>query len=136
VHDYTTKYPDKAVLFSADGFDHFGWAVFIAGGSLPVLPATTDAKFLADAGSMKPVELSGAPKDQWALGSKTNGYIVYNSTGTDIRLDLAANTNYKVQWLDPKTGQVLPGDQQVKGGNGVEIKPSKTGAAILWLTRM
>jgi hypothetical protein len=135
VHEYSTKYPDKAVLFSADGFDHFGWAVFIAGGSLPVLPAATDAKFLADAGTMKPIELPGAPAGQWALGN-AKGTIVYNNTDNAIRLNLAANTNYKIQWLDPKTGQVLTGEQQVKGGNGVEIKSPNTGTAILWLTRI
>jgi hypothetical protein len=135
VNEYRTKYPDKAVLFSADGFDHFGWAVFIAGGSLPVLPATTDAKFLADATTMKPIKLAGNPTGQWALGG-AKGYIVYNNTDNAIRLDLAANTNYKVQWIDPKTGAEIPGQQQVKGGNGVEIKAPRTGANILWLTRI
>jgi hypothetical protein len=136
VSEYSTKYPEKAVLFSADSFDHFGWAVFIAGGSLPVLPATTDAKFLADAATMKPVKLIGNPSGQWALGNATKGYIVYNNTDNAILLDLAANTNYKVQWIDPKTGAEVPGQQQVKGGNGVEIKAPKIGTAILWLTRI
>jgi hypothetical protein len=135
VHDYKVKYPEKAVLFSADGFDHFGWAVFIAGGSLPVLPATIDKQFLIAAAAMKPMELPGTPTGQWALGNAAKGYIIYNNTDNAIRLDLAANTNYKVQWLDPKTGQVLPGSQQLKGGNGAEIKAPQTGAAVLWLTR-
>ncbi|MBE9665263.1 DUF6298 domain-containing protein [Mucilaginibacter boryungensis] len=136
VHEYSTKYPDKAVLFSADGFDHFGWAVFIAGGSLPVLPAGTDKQFLADASVMKPMDLPGTPSSQWALGSAAKGMIVYNNTDNAIHLNLVANANYKVQWLDPKTGQVLTGGQQVKGGNGVEIKSPSTGASILWLSRI
>jgi hypothetical protein len=136
VHEYKQKYPDKAVLFSADGYEHFGWAVFIAGGSLPVLPAGTNKQFLADAGNMKPIELSGTPKDQWALGNPVKGYIVYNSSTNAIHLDLSANANYKIQWIDPKDGQLLPGEEQVKGGNGVEIKSAKTGVAILWLTRI
>jgi hypothetical protein len=136
VHDYKVKYPDKAVLFSADGFDHFGWAVFIAGGSLPVLPAATDKQFLTEAAAMKPVDLPAAKKDQLAIGN-AKGFIVYNNTSDAIRLDLAANTNYKVQWLDPKTGRVLSdGQQQLKGGNGVEVKSPTSGAAILWLTRI
>lgn len=132
VHEYRTKYPGKAVLFSADGYDRFGWAVFIAGGSLPVLPAGTDKQFLTAASSMKPVEMPGAPKDQWALSS-AKGYIVYNRADKAVRLDLAANTSYKAQWIDPQTGQILPGDQQVKGGNGTEIKSPNVGTAILWL---
>ncbi|WP_090647905.1 DUF6298 domain-containing protein [Mucilaginibacter sp. OK283] len=134
VHEYRTKYPDKAVLFSADGYDHFGWAVFIAGGSLPVLPAGTDKQFLNAASGMKSAELPGAPKDQWALSS-AKGYIVYTNADKAVRLDLPANTIYKAQWIDPQTGQVLPGDQEVNGGNGTEIKNPNVGAAILWLTR-
>jgi hypothetical protein len=134
VHEYRTKYPDKAVLFSADGYDHFGWAVFIAGGSLPVLPAGTDKQFLNAASGMKSAELPGAPKDQWALSS-AKGYIVYTNADKAVRLDLPANTIYKAQWIDPQTGQVLPGDQEVNGGNGTEIKNPNVDAAILWLTR-
>jgi len=133
VHDYTTKYPDKAVIYNADGFEHFGWAVFIAGGSLPVLPAATDKQFLADASGMKPVELPGAPKDQWAIGN-TKGMIVYTSGGEAIKLNLANGTNYTAKWIEPRTGSATTGEQ-VKGGSGVEIKPAKSGDAVLWLTR-
>ncbi|WP_299582527.1 DUF6298 domain-containing protein [Mucilaginibacter sp.] len=135
VHDYKVKYPDKAVLFSADGYDHFGWAVFIAGGSLPVLPACTDKNLLAAAANMKPVTLLGNSKQQWALGN-AKGYIIYCADDNAIRLDMLANNAYKVQWVDVKTGQVLPGEEQVKGGNGAEIKNPKSGPSILWLTRI
>ncbi|QKJ28518.1 pectate lyase [Mucilaginibacter mali] len=135
VHEYRVKYPEKAVLFSADGFDHFGWAVFIAGGSLPVLPAHTDKQLLTDAATMLPVELSGAPKGQWALGG-AKGCIVYSESDSAIKPKLTANINYKVQWIDPKTGEVMPGSQQIKGGEGIELKAPKTGPAILWLSRI
>jgi hypothetical protein len=132
VHEYRTKYPDKAVLFSADGYDHFGWAVFMAGGSLPVLPPGTDSEFLTAASSMKPITLPGAPKDQYALGF-AKGYIVYSSSDNAIRLDLPVG-GYKAQWIDAQTGKIVTGEQ-IKGGNGVEIKSPKAGTAILWLTR-
>jgi hypothetical protein len=134
VHEYRTKYPDKAVLFSADGYDHFGWAVFIAGGSLPVLPIGTDKQFLTAASTMKPAELPGNPKDQWAISS-AKGYIVYNNSESPIRLNLSPNISYNAQWIDPQTGQLLPGNEQVKVGDSTEIKSPKKGAAILWLTR-
>jgi hypothetical protein len=132
VHEYRTKYPDKAVLFSADGYDHFGWAVFMAGGSLPVLPSGTDSGFLTAASSMKSIALPGAPKDQFALGS-AKGYVVYNSYDNAIRLDLPTG-GYKAQWIDAQTGKIAIGEQ-IKGGNGVEIKSPKAGTAILWLSR-
>jgi hypothetical protein len=121
------------VLFSADDYDHFGWAVFIAGGSLPLLPATTNKAFLADASNMKPVDLPGSPKDQWGLAS-SKGYIVY-SNGGGIHLDLSAGITYKAQWIDPKTGELLLGEETIKGAANTEIKVQGNGAAILWLSR-
>ena len=135
VHEYKQKYPDKAVLYSADGYDHFGWAVLIAGGSLPALPATTDKQFLNDVSTMKGIDLPGNPKDQWALGNAAKGYIVYSNSDT-IHLDLAANASYKAKWIDPKTGEALPGEKQVKGSKDIEIKTPKSCEAILWLIRI
>jgi hypothetical protein len=136
VHEYRSKYPNKAVLYSADGYEHFGWAVFIAGGSLPALPAATDKQFLAAASSMHPVDLPGKPGGQWALGNEGKGYIVYNSSGDNIRLELSKNAGYSVKWIDPKTGQLLPGMERIKGSASTEIKNRGTGNAILWLTRI
>jgi hypothetical protein len=39
VNEYRTKYPDKAVLYYADGYAQHAQAVFDAGGSLPALPS-------------------------------------------------------------------------------------------------
>lgn len=136
VHEYRQKYPDKAVLYSADGYEHFGWAVFIAGGSLPVLPATTDKAFLVAAAAMRPVELPGTPEGQWALGNEAKGFIVYNDSNNAIHLNLATGANYKVQWIDPQDGKILPGESTIKGGNNIEVKSPQRGTAILWLTRI
>ena len=135
VHEYKEKYPAKAVLYSADAYDHFGWAVFIAGGSLPALPATTDKQFLTAASAMQSVDLPGSPKDQWALGNVAKGYIVYSNTNS-IHLNLAANATYKAKWINSKTGEVLPDEQQIKGSSNTEIKSPGTGEAILWLVRI
>ena len=84
---------------------------------------------------MQTVDLPGSPKDQWALGNAAKGYIVYSNTNS-IHLDLAANASYKAKWINPKTGEVLPDEQQVKGGSNTEIKNPGTGEAILWLVRI
>lgn len=136
VHEYRTKYPDKAVLYSADGYDHFGWAVFIAGGSLPALPANTNKQFLTDASAMRSVTLPGSPQNQWALGNAAKGYIVYNASGSDIHLNLASGASYRVQWINPETGEAAPGETRIKGSGNTEIKAQSTGISILWLTRI
>ena len=136
VNEYRVKYPTKAVLYSADGYDHFGWAVFIAGGSLPALPITTDKQFLTDASYMQPINLPENPKNQWAIGNASKGYIVYTNSEISVHLNLPANATYKVRWIDPKTGLAIPGESQIKGGNDNKVQNPKQGDAILWLTRI
>jgi len=134
VHEYKVKYPEKAVLFSADGYEHFGWAVFMAGGSIPALPAATDKNFLTAAQGMKPVDLAGTPKGQLVLAN-ASGYIIYTDGNSSVHLDLTANSTYKIQWVDAKTGKVTTGAEQVKGGSS-DIKNPNGGISILWLSRI
>jgi hypothetical protein len=54
VKEYRLQYPEKAIVYSGDSYDQFGWAAFIAGGSLPVLPPNTNKDFLKAAENMKP----------------------------------------------------------------------------------
>ena len=52
VNEYRQKYPQKAVTFYAQNYPAMGWAVFMAGGSCPVIPCT-DKAFLKDAAAME-----------------------------------------------------------------------------------
>jgi hypothetical protein len=134
VHEYRTKYPAKAVIYSGDSYDRFGWAVLIAGGSLPNLPANTNAQFLSDAAAMRPVDLTATPSNQWALGNAARGFIVYCNTSDKIRLNLPAGGNYLARWINPKDGQLIDGSQQLKAGSA-EITVPFAGPVILWVTR-
>jgi hypothetical protein len=75
VLEYKLKYPTKAVIYSADGYPEFGMAVWLAGGSLPVLPNSIDKELLKDAAAMKPVASSN--KNEYLLSDGKNT-IVYN----------------------------------------------------------
>ncbi len=79
VREYREHYPSKAILYSAEGCDNFGWAVFMAGGSLANIPVS-DPHLLMAAATMLPTDLPGKPEGQWALAGK-NGYIVYANAG-------------------------------------------------------
>ncbi len=75
VKEYRTKYPAKAVVYSGDSYPEFGMAVFMAGGSLPVLPADIDAALLKAAAGLKPIASSNA--NEYVLSDgKTS--IIYN----------------------------------------------------------
>jgi len=75
VKEYREKFPAKAVVYSGDSYPEFGMAVFMAGGSLAVLPNDTDKEILKAAVGMKPV--ASGDKDEYILSDgKTR--IVYN----------------------------------------------------------
>ncbi|WP_311951953.1 DUF6298 domain-containing protein [Mucilaginibacter terrae] len=135
VSEYGQKYPDKAVIYSGDGFDRFGWAAFMAGGSLPNLPAAVDPRLLADASTMKIVTLNGDPKDQWALGNVTKGFIIYSNTATVATPAVDANANYEVNWIDTKTGKTISTSKQ-KGAKLTALQSPANGPVVLWLKRI
>ncbi|MBL7742184.1 MAG: pectate lyase [Chitinophagaceae bacterium] len=76
VKEYRDKYPSKAVIYSGDSYPDFGMAVFMAGGSLPVLPESIDKELLKTAAAMKPV-IPGN-KNEYVLSDGKNS-IIYNS---------------------------------------------------------
>ncbi|SEW22249.1 hypothetical protein SAMN05428988_3301 [Chitinophaga sp. YR573] len=124
VREYRSKYPGKAVLYSADGYDAFGWAVFMAGGSLANIPVIQADGFLSAAASMQPADNTDG---QLTLSNSNNEYIVYSTSA--IHLDLKGS--YKACWIDPKDGHVLKTEKNIK-----TLKSPVEDTVVLWLTRM
>lgn len=132
VKDYRTSYPGKAVIYSANGYEKFGWAVFMAGGSLAVLPPIEDAQFLKEASLMQPATDTTQP-DNLVLEEKGRRYIVYTHTGT-AHLDLQGYTSrFRVVWMDPATGRKKGSSQVIKGGKSIRLKSPDNNAWILWV---
>lgn len=137
VREYRDKYPDKAVMYSGDSYDTFGWASFIAGGSLAPLPAGLPQAFLKDASSMLPVDLPGKPANMWALGNAGKGFIVYDADAHPVSLDLKNDKHiYTLKWINAADGTVIGNEQTVSGGKIVVINdvPRHSGAVVLWLS--
>jgi hypothetical protein len=135
VHEYRTKYPDKAVIYSADNYATYGWAVFMAGGSLANTPKIDDPKFMSDATIMKPIELLGKPLGQWALGDPEKGYIVYNTSLKPVLLTIAKTMVYDIKWIDPKDGHVIRQDKNINADQFDLVKPPQPGPVIMWASR-
>ena len=132
VNEYRIKFPDKAVIYSAESYDTYGWAVFMGGGSLAVVPQVADKQFATDAATMHYVALSGQPKGQYALGNDGKGYIVYNDSAEPIHINLAGSGNYLIHWINPKSGQIIKADDVISGGKEAELKAPNGGAIIMW----
>ncbi|MBB3186989.1 DUF6298 domain-containing protein [Microbacter margulisiae] len=133
VSEYRLKYPQKAVMYYADNYPAYGWAVFMAGGSLPNLPAGIDPTFLKDAVHMEIIPSHS--NNQYILGNNNIGYIAYLQSGNKISLDLTKTTKtYIACWMNPATGILMKKKFHVKGGHVVSIKSPDKGSIVLWLS--
>jgi hypothetical protein len=136
VLEYRQRFPEKAVLYSSDGYDGYGWAVFMAGGSISAIPAVNVKGFLSAASSMKPVTISG----HYALADRNNGLIIYRDTNQAFDLDL---TNWKGSFqlhrIDGKNGAEIGKIETVKAGKFLKINALKDNVSaapvILWLSK-
>jgi len=106
IREYRKKYPDKAVIYSGEASDTLGWAVIFGGGSLPELKKPLDPRLAAVLPDMKPVDLPGAPADQFAIGIPDQEYLIYVEKDAPAGLDLNLYTQQHpakdVVWLSRK----------------------------------
>lgn len=130
VSEYKIKYPAKAVIYSGDSWDAYAWAVLMAGGSLPAIPAETDKNFLATVATTKPAKGIGT----YVLSNDKN-IIAYADSTTVISLDLTeVKGSFKVKYLSNKDGKLLQETTTVEGGRQVKITlPAR--ANIIWLSK-
>jgi hypothetical protein len=124
--EYRAKFPAKPLLCD---FDAASWAWLCAGGSLPRLPKTTDAKLLAAIPQMSPVtELSGAGFS--VLSEPGRQVLIYRAkSNVELKLNPSAGS-YRVHVVDPRTGSVTAGDL-VSLGNDLKLPE----ATIVWLVK-
>ena len=106
VREYRERYPDKAVTFFSQQYPDYGWAVFMAGGSLPSVPLHGNAAsalqqcLLKDVCQMVPLDAEGCV----ALGNSELGYLLYVQSGT---VSIAVETGkYDIYTIDTRTGDI------------------------------
>ena len=106
VREYRERYPDKAVTFFSQQYPDYGWAVLMAGGSLPSVPLHGNAAsalqqcLLKDACQMVPLDAEGCV----ALGNSELGYLLYAQSGT---VSIAVETGkYDIFTIDTRTGDI------------------------------
>jgi len=127
VKEYRQRFPSKAVIYSGDGFDRYGWAVFIAGGSLPVLPSATDKELLSAAAFTKPVDDIGG----FVLASGKD-IMVYADNGK-AELDLSRfRGRFSVHFIRSRDGNRLKEEMVVEGGKKITLD-MPAGTVIAWL---
>jgi hypothetical protein len=124
------------VLYSADGYDAFGWATLLAGGSLASVPHVADARFAAAVSSMTPLELLGKPANQWAMSDGKTGLLVYREGAAPTQVDLGPlSGTFLVRRINPKTGALMDTKETVKGGKTATLAKQGEGAEVVWLVK-
>lgn len=135
VSEYRQLYPGKAIIYNGDGYDRNGWAVLMAGGSMPVL--TIQNKDLQQAvAAMQPLVSKDTLVRQWVLHHPQTGYIIYDLAKDKGTIDASIETgSYAVAWINGFNGAVQTTKQTVKGGKLVAVTKPDRGNWILWLKR-
>jgi hypothetical protein len=122
-------------MYNGDAYDRNGWAVLMAGGSMPDL-LVKDSNFLQAAATMQPVASKDTLVKQWVLHNPQTGYVIHDlakDKGT-IEFDAAAG-NYQAEWIDALKGDVQLVKGMFKGGKTITLTKPSRGAWVLWLKK-
>ncbi len=128
---YRSQFPGKVVIASGEDERLWGeWAFACAGGSMPVLPKTTDAHLLAAIPQMQPWA-DASKAGCWVLREPGKQFLVYSNGTAPAQLDLSTESGtFQIRTIDRETGKVNPETQTVQAGGKVNLP-----RGIIWLTR-
>ncbi|WP_372772606.1 DUF6298 domain-containing protein [Mangrovibacterium sp.] len=131
VLNYKSAFPDKAVMYSFDQSTNWGWAIFMAGGSLAGIPQIQAAGFLDAASVMEAV--TSAREGAFVLKSERNGSIVYlDERCPELKLELPSG-NFQLIRIDPESGEQIGKGSRVKGGKTTPLALDGKSKLIFWL---
>ena len=128
VREYRDKYPDKAVTFYAQQYPTYGWAILMAGGSLPNVMIGSE-KLQADICSMKPLDGTGC----LVLGNGQKGYLVY-AQESSVSLPVESG-KYNIHSINTHTGEVKVLKKSIKINNTYDFTEVQKNT-VLWLERL
>ena len=134
VREMRERYPNKAVTFFAQQYPDYGWAILLAGGSLPNIPIREKSAdklqkiFLKEVCRMQPIE----GKDCVVLGDAATGYLLYPQG--DPPTIAVSNGKYRLYTIDMKSGAVKLLQKSVRL-NGSFAATTKSTGQLLWLRK-
>jgi hypothetical protein len=135
VSELHARYPDKAIIYSADrNIRYADWAIFMGGGSLVSIPRIADPGFFRVAAEMQPSVQTVEGVTQYILGKKGKGYIIFSARPT-FSIDLGDDLHpYKLIWIHPDSGEMIQTEVLLSGGNKIEVKAPFENGAVAWLS--
>lgn len=135
VIEYKTKHPNKAVIYSTPRANNFGWAVLMAGGSLPAIPSVDILGFQASLAKMKPKKVEPIINDYWILENEGESYVLYFKKTNEVELDLSAyKGKFEVFWINPENGNIIL-KQNIKGNTKTKLENPTTKKVVAYIKR-
>ena len=132
VNEYRRKFPEKAVTFYAQNYPAMGWAVFMAGGSCPVIPCK-DKAFLKDAAVMEVEETDS--EDYKKMVKSGIGSIIYSNSGVEVPVQLSSG-KYILRYIHPDSGEMEVISKSLKINNVYTLKVPDGKEGIYWFHRL
>lgn len=135
VREYRDRYPEKAVSFFSQQYPTYGWAILMAGGSLPNIPINTQSSqplqqtLLKDVCQMKALDA----KDAIALGNPQCGYLLYTKAD-QAGIPVAAG-NYQLCTIDLHSGELTVLRKSVLLRDVFRPESPKSGT-LYWLRKL
>ena len=118
VVEYRMKHPSKAVTYYSQNYPDMAWAVFMAGGSCPVLPVKNQ-QFLKDAVKM---ENDGIIYGNYArIGKSGIGIIIFSQSKSEITIAIDPG-KYNMWVVNTKTGDMELVHKTLKGGRAYSFQ--------------
>lgn len=127
VSEYRRRYPGKAVIYSENRDIRWGWAVLMAGGSLPTVTPDLPEAFYALAATMHPVD-GQENAHHYMLENESAETIFYVEPEGEVRHD-PAGKNYYANYYTAEGKEVK--HEKLKGGRPPFIFRNETGAPII-----
>lgn len=95
-------YPREAAVYYGSGYDEYGWAVLLAGGSCPAI-AVTDADFLRSAASMEPRQPLG---NTYTMANDKGEMVVAFAADGATTVNLSSG-RWQLYKINEKSGDVM-----------------------------
>lgn len=134
VSEYRKMYADKAIVYYSQKYPELGWAIFMAGGSLPNIPNISDSSFLSDALFMNPIE--DVNINYYQLGNSDIGSVFYLSNSIeDVSITIESG-KYQILSINEKTGHIQVLNKRVIIKDSFIIDNSLSKERIIWFKRL
>ncbi|MEN3323128.1 DUF6298 domain-containing protein [Mariniflexile soesokkakense] len=108
VREYREAYPEKVMLYSTNASPRFGWAVLMAGGSLPNVPSINVDGFYESLSKMKANSDENYNSKSWSLQDEGESYLFYLKNTKTVEVDLSFfKGQFEVFWIGAETGTII-----------------------------